>query len=65
LIFEDVRKKYPHKEQRTTQEISLSPIASGSNKAAGQIKRSDLAVFYTEDGSRSSKSGQGFYQQAD
>ena len=49
LIFEDVRTEYPHKEQRTTQEISLSPIASGSNKAAGQIKRSDFAVFYTED----------------
>jgi uncharacterized protein (TIGR04255 family) len=36
LIFEDVRTEYPYKEQRTTQEISLSPIASGSNKATGQ-----------------------------
>ena len=48
LIFEDVRTEYPHKGQRTTQEISLSPVASGSNRATGQIKRSDFAVFYNE-----------------
>jgi len=49
LIFEDVKMEYLYKEQRTTQEISIAPTTSGSNKAKGQIKRSDFAVFYKED----------------
>ena len=49
LIFEDVKTEYPHKEQRTTQEISISPLTAESNKMRGQIKRSDFAVFYKED----------------
>ena len=49
LIFEDVRTEYPYKEQRATQEISISPPTAESDKMRSQIKRSDFAVFYKED----------------
>jgi uncharacterized protein (TIGR04255 family) len=49
MIFEDVKLDYPYKEQRATQEISVSPQTAESNKVRSQIKRSDFAVFYRED----------------
>jgi uncharacterized protein (TIGR04255 family) len=49
LIFEDVKTEYPYKEQRATQEISISPQTAESNKMRRQINRSDFAVFYKDD----------------
>lgn len=49
LIFEDIKTEYPHKEQRMTQETSISPPTAESNKMKSQIKKSDIAVFYKED----------------
>lgn len=49
LVFEDVKSEYIYKEQRATQEISISQATAESKKAAGQIKRTDFAVFLKED----------------
>lgn len=49
LIFEDVKDDYPHKEQRTAQEISISPKTAESNEIKSQIRKSDFAIFYKED----------------
>jgi uncharacterized protein (TIGR04255 family) len=49
LIFEDVKTKYSQKEQRSTQEVSISVPNNSSDKSRSQISRFDFAVFSTDD----------------
>lgn len=49
LIFEDIKAQYPEKEQRTTQEISISTLGKDQGKSLPQLKRQDFAIFLTVD----------------